>query len=214
MIFIGSHLISHGQSNEIKVKFIGNCGVYLTDGQMNLYVDFPYKSGAHKYMEYDASELKEIKEQPVFLFTHHHRDHYSRKLVRKVKREFDGKVYGNWNIKKLNELNNPQLSFSIEAIKTSHMFTLKHYSYVLQWHGKTIYFSGDTGDYDALSKLKNIDWAFMNPWLFMNTQNDSVPIDAKMLAIYHLYPSQKLPESYPAHIIFLKKQKETLSIPY
>src|SRR5690606_35294991 len=97
--------------------------LYMTDGNLNLYVDFPYKSGAHRYMQYDESELKNIKENAVFLFTHRHADHYSKKLIKKVKKEFGGNVYGNWNIGKLEELNNPANDFSIRAIKTSHKFT-------------------------------------------------------------------------------------------
>lgn len=49
------------QTNEITIRFIGNCGMYFTDGTTNFYVDFPYKSGAHNYMEYDSSELDNIK---------------------------------------------------------------------------------------------------------------------------------------------------------
>lgn len=45
------------QSNEIKIRFIGNCGFYMTDGEFNFYIDFPYKSGAYNYMEYDTSEI-------------------------------------------------------------------------------------------------------------------------------------------------------------
>lgn len=75
------------QTNEIKIKFIGNCGLYLTDGNANLYIDFPYKSGAHNYMEYDKSELDSIKEKATFIFTHKHADHYSQKLLNR----YDGK---------------------------------------------------------------------------------------------------------------------------
>ena len=48
----------YSQTNKITVKFIGNCGLYLTDGNLNIYIDFPYKSGAHNYMEYDKSEIE------------------------------------------------------------------------------------------------------------------------------------------------------------
>lgn len=212
LIFISTFGFS--QSGEIKVKFIGNCGMYLSDGSMNLYIDFPYKSGAHKYMEYDDSELQEIKQNATFLFTHRHKDHYSKKLVRKMKKDFGGKVYGNWNNKKLDEMNNTANDFSIQSFKTSHMFTLKHYSYVITWHGKRIYLSGDTGDLEEVTKLENLDWAFINPWLLMNAQKEEKRIDAKMFGVYHLYPFQKLPEKYPDNILFMKKQKEIITIPY
>jgi L-ascorbate metabolism protein UlaG (beta-lactamase superfamily) len=202
------------QSNEIKIKFIGNCGLYLTDGNINVYVDFPYKSGAHKYMEYDKSELESIKDNAVFLFTHRHSDHYSKKLVKKIKKKFGGNVYGNWNADKLKELNDFANGFSIQAFKTSHMFTFKHYSYVITWHDKKIYISGDTGDLEAVSKLKDVDWAFVNPWLYMNAKSEKIKIDAKNFGMYHLYPNQKINGQIPGNLLILKNQGEIITIPY
>jgi L-ascorbate metabolism protein UlaG (beta-lactamase superfamily) len=74
------------QSNEIKIKFIGNCGLFMTDGSTNLYLDFPYKSGAYNYMEYDSAEIDGIKSNAIFLFTHRHADHYSRKIIKNSRR--------------------------------------------------------------------------------------------------------------------------------
>ena len=42
--------IGFAQSNEIRIEFMGNCGLYMTDGTTNIYTDFPYKSGAYNYM--------------------------------------------------------------------------------------------------------------------------------------------------------------------
>lgn len=44
LIFISKDGFS--QANEIEIKFIGNCGLYMTDGSLHVYTDFPYKSGA------------------------------------------------------------------------------------------------------------------------------------------------------------------------
>ena len=44
--------IAKPQDN-ISIKFIGNCGFYLTDGDFSFYLDFPYRSGAYDYMDYD-----------------------------------------------------------------------------------------------------------------------------------------------------------------
>ncbi len=203
-----------GQNNEIKIKFIGNCGLYMTDGDLNLYLDFPYKSGAHNYMEYDSSELDSISNNSVFIFTHRHSDHYSKKILRKIKKEHEGKVFGNWNTTELNELNNSVNDFTVKAIKTSHKFTFKHFSYLITWHNKKIYISGDTGSLEELSKLKGIDLAFMNPWLFMNAEKEKVTIDAKMFGIYHLYPDQKIGEGFPDNVHFLTEQNEIILIPY
>lgn len=55
------------QTKDIQIEFIGNCGLHMTDGITNFYIDFPYKSGAHGYMEFDESELDSIKENSIFI---------------------------------------------------------------------------------------------------------------------------------------------------
>jgi hypothetical protein len=210
---MGSAYSGSCQANEIKIRFIGNCGLHLTNGTSDFYVDFPYKSGAYNYMEYSPSEIEDIKPNAIFIFTHRHADHYSKKVLKKLK----GKKFDPWNISELEKLKESIPDFTIQAFKTSHKFfgiPFKHCSYVITWHGKKIYFSGDTGDLEAVSKLKDIDWAFMNPWLFMNAQNENVRIDTKKYGIYHLYPDQKLPEQVPDKILFLKNQGEVITIPY
>ena len=214
IVFIFITNFGYSQTNEIKVRFIGNCGLYFTDGNTNIYVDFPYKSGAHKYMEYDKSQLDNITDNSIFIFTHRHKDHYSKKLVKQMKKKYKGRIYGNWNVKKLDELNNSINEFTIRAIKTPHRFTFKHYSYLITWHGKNIYITGDTGSLDEVSKIKNIDWIFTNPWLYMNAQKEKITIDAKMFAIYHLYPDQKINGKIPNNLKILKTENETIEIQY
>jgi len=68
LLVVGNARLS-AQIAEIKIKFIGNCGMYLTDGKQNIYLDFPYKSGAFNYMKYAKSEVDSIKKMP-FLFLH------------------------------------------------------------------------------------------------------------------------------------------------
>jgi len=198
------------QSNEIRIRFIGNCGLHMTDGDLSIYADFPYKSGAHRYMEYDRSELDSISDHSIFIFTHRHADHYSKKLVKKLK----GRVYGNWNVSKLEELNSSAADFSIQAFKTSHKFTFKHYSYLITWHGKKIYLSGDTGDIGPVSRISDMDWVFAPFWLYRNAQVANIPIDTRMFGIYHLYPFQKIGEGFPDNVHFMTKQREVITIPY
>ncbi len=113
---IGSSNFGYSQSNEIRIKFLGNCGLYLTDGTSNLYIDFPYKSGAYGYMKYDLTELDSIKENSIFLFTHKHADHYSKKNLKSIKTKFKGMAFGNWNTKEIEKLNNNS-DFKIETLK-------------------------------------------------------------------------------------------------
>lgn len=208
------------QVSEIKIKFIGNCGLYMTDGVQNIYVDFPYKSGAYNYMEFDDAELDSIRDNSIFIFTHKHADHYSKKNLRKVLKKKKGQTYGPWNIDELLKLSESIPDFSIEAFKTEHKvfgFSFKHYSFLINWHGKRIYLSGDTGKTGAISKIANIDWAFIPYWLYKNAKDENVKIDAKMVGIYHLYPV----EVPPAKKIFkdiethrpLTEQGETITIP-
>ena len=204
---------SFSQSNEIKIKFIGNCGLYLTDGNSNLYIDFPYKSGAHKYMEYDKAEIDSIKDNAVFIFTHRHADHYSHTLLKKL----DGQKFDPWSIPELEKLGETIPDFDIKAFRTKHKVfgvSFKHYSYLITWHSKKIYLSGDTGDLEDVGKIKDIDWAFVNPWLYMNALREKVTIDAKKFAIYHLYPNQKIDGEVPAILLILKNQGEVIEIPY
>jgi L-ascorbate metabolism protein UlaG (beta-lactamase superfamily) len=197
------------QSKEIKVKFIGNCSLFLTDGGQNIYIDFPYKSGAHGYMKYDKSEIDSIKSNPVFIFTHRHSDHYSKKLLKKLK----GKKYGPWNLSKLDQLNDPANEFSIQSFKTKHIFSLKHYSYLITWHKKKIFISGDTNNADTIAKISNIDWAFMPAWLTMDSIKKNLKLDVKMVGLYHIGPKDKITTENPI-ILLLDKQGEVISIPY
>lgn len=201
------------QTNEIKIKFIGNCGLYLTDGASNIYVDFPYESGAHKYMEYDDSEIDSIQDNAVFIFTHRHSDHYSKKLLKKL----DGQKFDPWNVDELENLNEFISGFDIESFKTTHKvygISFKHFSFLITWHGKKIYISGDTGDLEHLRNIKDIDWAFVNPWLYMNANTEGLTIDAENFGMYHLYPNQEITGEIPSNLLILKNQGEIIRIPY
>jgi hypothetical protein len=197
------------QSGVINVKFIGNCGLYLTDGTSNIYIDFPYKSGAHHYMEYDKSEIDSIRENPVFIFTHKHSDHYSGKLLRKL----NAKSYGPWNIPDLEQLTDSAAHFSIQAFETDHRFSFHHCSYLITWHGKKLFFSGDTETAETIATLTGMDWAFVPAWLIMDLQKKNIKADAKMFALYHIGPRDTITSDDPK-ILLLDKQGEVISIPF
>ncbi len=206
--------IGFSQEKEIKIKFIGNCGLYLSDGKTNLYIDFPYKSGAYNYMKYDSKEIENIKENSIFLFTHKHADHYSKKLLKKVKSKHKGMVFGSWNTNRFNKLNNSIDNFTIESIKTKHRFTFKHYSYLITWHGKKIYLSGDTESADTITNIKEINWAFLPVWIILDANEKNININADKVGVYHLYPSEKVTNSKPEKYLILDKQGEEIIIPY
>jgi len=203
------------QSNEIKVRFIGNCGLHLTDGESNIYIDFPYKSGAHNYMEYDLSELDSVKIKPIFIYTHKHSDHYSKKLVKKLAGNLEGKVYGPWNVSELSELNNKLQNFTIEAHKTKHRFSFKHYSYTITWHKKTIYISGDTEHAETIASFTNIDWAFVPAWLLMDAIQKDIKLkgNIKHIAVYHIGPNDNITTEDP-QIKLLNTPGEIITLTY
>ena len=204
------------QTHEIKIRFIGNCGLYMTDGATNFYIDFPYKSGAHNYMKYDKSEIDSIKGNAVFIFTHRHADHYSEKILKKL----SGQKFDPWNIEALEKLDASIPDFDIKAFKTDHTvfgISFKHYSYLITWHNKKIYLSGDTTDSDTIASQKDLDLAFVPVWLLMDAKDKKVDLKdlSKMYAIYHIGPKDKITtDGTDPKIKLLSKQGEIITILY
>lgn len=205
---------AHGQANEIKIKFMGNCGLYMTDGSMNIYFDFPYKSGAFNYMEYDSAELDSITHNAIFVFTHKHPDHYASRLMRKTLRKKKGNKYGKWNIEKLERLSDTTSDFTIQALETDHAFSFKHYSYLLTWHGKKIYISGDCESADTILTMTDLDWAFVPTWIVADAKENDQEIDAQKIGVYHLYPNEIVQNESPEKYLILENQGAVITLPY
>ncbi|AEA43006.1 MBL fold metallo-hydrolase [Fluviicola taffensis] len=205
----------YSQTNAITVRFIGNCGLYMTDGTSNIYLDFPYKSGAHHYMEYNLAELDSVKNHPVFIYTHRHSDHFSGRLVRKLSKKLDGQIFTPKNAESLKKLNTQLTDFTIETIHTKHRFSFNHYSYVITWHGKKIFISGDTENSEILAPLKDFDWAFVPAWLIRDAGEKGIKLQdvSKLFAIYHIGPRDKITSDNPK-IKLLDKQGELITISY
>ena len=201
------------QSDEIKIRYIGNCGLYITDGTHHIYTDFPYKSGAHKYIEYDASEIDNLKENSFFIFTHRHADHYSKKLLKKTLKLKAGQAFGSWNISELKGLSETIPNFDIQEFKTKHNFSFSHYSYLITWHNKKIFLSGDTENAETIGRMKDLDWAFVPAWLVVDSEEKDIKIDTKMIGIYHIGPKDNI-NITGKKVLMLNKQGEVISIPY
>ena len=202
------------QDHAITVRFIGNCGLYLTDGTLDVYTDFPYRSGAFGYMEYPVSELDSIRPNATHLFTHRHPDHYSKKLVKHL----SGTAYGPWKVakKRKADLSLPEYAtaeFRVEAFKTKHRFAHHHYSYLITWHGKRIYINGDAENPETISKQEPMDLAFVPVWILQGAQEQNMKIACNRFAVYHLYPNDKVTTDDPK-IQLLFTQGEVLSVPY
>jgi len=206
--------LGFSQSNEIKIKFIGNCGLHLTDGSSNLYIDFPYKSGAYGYMKYDQTEIDNIRENAIFLFTHKHADHYSKKNLKRIRSKHKGNVFGSWNTNNFEKLTTSINDFKIEAFKTKHRFSFKHYSYLITWHGKRLFLSGDTESAETIATIKDINWAFVPVWIVLDAKEKNLKINADKIGVYHLYPTETIKNADPNKYLVLKQQGEEVSIPY
>lgn len=213
---ISFHNVVYSQANEIKIKFIGNCGLYMTDGVTNFYIDFPYKSGAHNYMEYDKSELDAVKDNSIFIFTHRHADHYSEKLLKKMK----GQKFDPFNVTELRTIEKIVPNFEIKSFETQHKvfgISFKHFSYLITWHGKNIYISGDTEKSDTIASQKDIDWAFVPVWILTDAKANGTDLTkiSKMFAIYHIGQKDKITiNDNSPQLKLLDKQGEVITIPY
>lgn len=210
LLFIASEGIS--QTEEVKVRFISNCGLHMTDGTTNIYIDFPYRSGAFIYDEFDSSELDSIQDSSIFLFTHAHGDHYSRKNMRYVMKHKNGKKYGKWNIDSLTVLEKEISNFQIEATKTIHKFSKDHYSYLITWHGKRIFISGDAESTETVATMKDLDVAFIPWWIWLSLHEENIELDTKMMAVYHIGPKDSVKIIHPK-VIVLDEQGEVITIP-
>ena len=144
-------------------------------------------------MEFDEKELDSINKNGYFIFTHKHSDHYSKKNLKKVTNRENKKIYGVSNITELEKLGETIEDFNIKAYKTKHVIfgiPFRHYSYLITWHGKKIFISGDTTEPETIGAIQNIDLAFAPYWIIKYARLNNIKIDAKMIALYHLYPSQ------------------------
>ena len=147
-----SNQVLHAQTNAITVRFGGNAGISLSDGKQTICFDFPYSSGAFGYMRFDSAALKAVQRDAILIFTHRHPDHYWRHHTK----FHTGKKYARRNRKKLpKRLPNQVSEVSIQVFRTKHRFCFKHYSYLLEWHGKRFFISGDTEHPETIGKIKD-----------------------------------------------------------
>ena len=175
---------------ELRATFIGNMGVHLTDGRVAMLTDLPYKSGSFGYMEWSKAAVPKGS-PPLCVFTHSHDDHFdpgqvpdhckavlgpkdvekaARALALDSKLELVSQI--EWE------------GITIHPIATPHA-GLEHYSYLVEWGGARLYFTGDTEDTKALLAAKDLDVAFVSPWLLAAVESKKQRIDARQVVVYH-----------------------------
>jgi hypothetical protein len=106
----------------------------------------------------------------------------------------------------------PKMQFrdvTIEAFETPHA-GIGHASYLVTWHGRRLYFTGDTDSVDRLLAVRNLDAAFVSPWLLEKVAKQKGRIDARQVVCYHQQAGEDVP-AFQDRIV--PKQGETLALP-
>jgi L-ascorbate metabolism protein UlaG (beta-lactamase superfamily) len=180
----------------LQALFIGNMAFAITDGKTTLYTDFPYQPGAFGYMSYDFAKVPKTP-GALCLITHGHDDHFDPALFAKL----DAKIIAPPKLAVTLPADRvipfaPKMTYRdivVEALKTPHA-SIDHDSYLITWRGLRLYFTGDTESTEQLRAAKNLDYAFVSPWLLASVAKQNARIDARHVVVYH----HKTDETVPA----------------
>ena len=196
-------------SEQLDIQYIGNASFVLSDGKKNVFIDFPYEAGAYGFaMDYSLDSII-TGDNNISIITHHHGDHWWRKGFMDSNNKLFAPYFVRLFVPKSREILFEEHSviddLIINPIKTPHSFTIEpfgipisgkcisHYSYILFWHNKKIFISGDANsEYELLQREKNIDIAIITYWngeyAFMNNKN----IDANNILLCHFYNLEQI----------------------
>lgn len=186
---------------ELRARFIGNMAFAITDGETTLFTDFPYRSGAFGYMRYDLAAV-EIPRGAITLVTHEHADHWDPELFRgtglrviahpAITSELPPDSVLSWQpAMRLGEI-------EVTPVRSPH--TEAHSSYLVRWHGRRLYFTGDTESTSELLAQRGLDVAFVSPWLVRAVIDSGARIDAELVVVYHHTASERLPARSWLHV--------------
>jgi Xaa-Pro aminopeptidase len=187
--------MAQAQADQLELRFIGNMAFAISDGSTTLYTDFPYESGYSDYMTYDFDAVPKTP-GALCLITHGHRDHFDAPLFAKMEARLiappavAAKVSAGRAIPFA-----PKMSYrniAIEALPTPHA-SIEHFSYLVTWHGRRLYFTGDTDSTDQLLAMRDLDVAFVSPWLLEAVADKKKSIDAKQVVVYHQTSDENVP---------------------
>jgi L-ascorbate metabolism protein UlaG (beta-lactamase superfamily) len=194
-VLIGAALLLP-QPPALSARFIGNMAVALTDGSTTLVTDFPYESGAFGYMTFAPSEIRFETATTVALITHAHADHWLPALFQRTTWRVFGPGEVVAGVAAERRIDPPALAamgIRVEPIETPHA-GIGHFSYVVAWHGRRFYFSGDTESLESLAAARGLEAAFVSPWLFDAALAAGQRIDARRIVIYHHQAGQQVPK--------------------
>ncbi len=192
-------LCARAFAGELTITFVGNMAFHISDGETTLLSDFPYISGAYGYMEYDMDTVPEVGEG-LHLITHFHGDHWNAELFKSFSTKT--KILAPPGITK--ELDQDRVvpfsetepmtcqGITVRAIETPHNQAPEHFSYLVKWHGKTLYFMGDTETPADILKQKDLDVVFISPWVIRTVQRQGLALDTKEVVLYHQKVGEKV----------------------
>jgi beta-lactamase family protein len=171
----------------LRIRFLGNAAVEITDGSFTLLTDFPYRSGAFGYMTYDLGEIAR-RPRSVCLFTHAHADHFEPDLVRRIgctvvgPASIESRVAGSKTVPLARKMLLAPLT--ILPVRSEHG-SEEHDSYLVEWSGLRLYFTGDTDSTVELEQQKGLDVLFLTPWLLAKARAAKTLPQARRIVIYH-----------------------------
>jgi hypothetical protein len=186
-------LLAAAQTDSLGIHYVGNAGFELWDGSATLLVDLPYQSGAFDLMEYDPASIS-VRGRTLAVITHGHSDHFDPSLLQN-----DWEVYGPSEVTALLATDRPLSgdeqtfgAFAIRRFLTPHHGTEEHYSYLVTWRGRRIYFPGDTEDPTHLMSMTDIDVLFITPWLSCAIARRGGVLRADTIVLHHQFPDDRL----------------------
>lgn len=175
------------QAQSLEFTFIGNAAFQISDGATTLLSDYPYRPGAYGYMHYDSEDVQPTGDV-LSLVTHQHADHYEAERFEQT----------DWTLLAPDDVlasvpDTRRLQVSDEVtfkdiqiwpVVTEHA-DVGHYSYLVEWHGLRLYFTGDTQSTSELLAQEDIDILFVTPWLWGSVAAQRSSLDADEIVIYH-----------------------------
>jgi hypothetical protein len=183
-------------SGRLDFHFIGNMAFHVTDGRTVLVTDFPYRSGYSGYMAWRAADVPRTT-NGLSLVTHGHADHFERALFEAT----DLTLIAPPDVSRTVAAERtvpfaPRMQFRevvVEAFATPHA-GIDHYSYLVSRRGRRLYFTGDTESTDRLLAVRDVDVAFVSPWLLRSVARSGARLDADRVVVYHQEAGEVVPD--------------------
>ncbi len=178
----------------LRARFIGNMAFEIGDGTSAILTDFPYESGAFGYMTW--TRPAPASPAALCLITHCHADHWLESLAplhcarvagpadvvaAAPGRVLDVTAGASWG------------AFRITPVPSVHGH-MKHFSYLVEWNSRRLYLTGDTDDPATLLAQRDLDVAFVSPWLLAIAKKGGAAIPARRVIVYHHQTGERVAE--------------------